>query len=106
MAILTHDKPTMGTEVHVECSSQLESTTLEERCGSMTTDDETEKRLRKKFDLRILPFGVLIFLLAYIDRVNMGNAKILGMEKDVDLTGNRFNLTLTGFYVAYIVLEM
>jgi len=36
----------------------------------------------------------------------MGNARVLGMEEDADLHGIRFNLTLTGFYISYIVFEM
>lgn len=93
------------TDVRLEYSSQeygLVGLGITDR----TIDVDTEKRLRRKFDLRILPFGVLIWLMANIDRTNTGNAIILGMREDADLTGNRFNMTLTGFYLSYILLEM
>lgn len=41
-------------------------------------DPVLEARLRHKFDRRIMPLGIIIFLVAQIDRSNMGNAKILG----------------------------
>lgn len=92
-------------EVYVEYTSQ-QDVALEQGVINLTVDEATERRLRHKFDLRILPFGVLIWLLANIDRTNTGNAIILGMREDANLTGNRFNMILTGFYLAYILLEM
>lgn len=92
-------------EVYVEYTSQKD-VALEQGVVNLTVDEDTEKRLQRKFDLRILPFGVLIWLLANIDRSNTGNAIILGMKEDADLTGNRFNMILTGFYLSYILLEM
>ena len=94
-----------NAEFRLEYSSQKDGMVGLE-VAEMTVDDETEKRLRRKFDRRILPFGVLIWLMANIDRTNTGNAIILGMREDADLTGNRFNMTLTGFYLTYILLEM
>lgn len=93
------------TEVRLEYSSQKDGM-IGPGLTDMTVDDETEKRLRHRFDMRILPFGVLIWLMANIDRTNTGNAIILGMREDANLTGNRFNMVLTGFYLTYILLEM
>jgi hypothetical protein len=96
-----------NNEVQVEYSSQKDGgDQLELGVVTMSIDEDTEKRLRRKFDLRILPFGVFIWLIANIDRTNTGNAIILGMKEDAHLTGNRFNMILTGFYLAYILLEM
>ena len=40
-------------------------------------------------------------LFAFIDRSNIGNAKIDGLTEDLGLTGNRFNIALVVFYVPY-----
>lgn len=94
-------------EVRLEHISQQNSADPKApRSERQTIDTETEKRLRRAFDYQVLPFGVLIYILAFIDRTNMGNARVLGMEEDADLQGIRFNLTLTGFYISYIVFEM
>lgn len=69
-------------------------------------DEATEKRIRRAFDIRVLPMGTFIYLLSFIDRANMGNAKILGIVEDNNLTGNRYNIILTVFYISYIIFEM
>lgn len=43
--------------------------------------------------------------MSFLDRSNIGNAKIAGMVKDLSLTGNRYSNLLTVFYVAYIVFQ-
>jgi hypothetical protein len=53
-----------------------------------------DKRVTRKFDLHIL-FGIWLF--AFIDRSNIGNAKIDGLVEDSNLTGNKFNIALTVF---------
>lgn len=35
-----------------------------------------------------------------------GNANVLGMSEDVDLTGNKFNIALSVFFATYITFEM
>ena len=43
---------------------------------------------------------------AYLDRSNIGNAAIAGMNEDLGLTGNRLNVAVTLFYVTYIAFEV
>lgn len=47
----------------------------------------------------------ILYLLAFLDRANIGNAKIAGLTKDLGLSVPRFNATLTIFYVSYSVFE-
>ena len=44
-------------------------------------------------------------MLAFLDRSNIGNAEIAGMEKELNLTGDRYEWLLTIFYITYIVFE-
>jgi hypothetical protein len=39
-------------------------------------------------DLRLIPMLALLYLLSFLDRSNIGNAKIQGMNDDLGLTGN------------------
>ncbi|KAH7013993.1 major facilitator superfamily domain-containing protein [Ilyonectria destructans] len=73
---------------------------------SSDTRDVFDKRLRRKFDLRVLPFLTLMHLCSMIDRSNMGNAAVLGMREDLDLTGNRFNIALSLFFIPYVLFEI
>lgn len=65
-----------------------------------------EATIRRKLDWHLLPLCILIHLSAQIDRSNMGNARIMGMASDIQLTGNRFNIALTAFFCTYVVFEV
>ena len=47
---------------------------------------ETKKLLRK-IDRTLLPFLALLYLLSFLDRANIGNARLAGLEKDLGMTG-------------------
>jgi MFS family permease len=65
-----------------------------------------ERRLTWKIDLCVVPPFVLLYFLAFLDRINISNAKVYGMEKDLNLHGNQFNTALTVFFVPYIFFEI
>ncbi|GAA5848303.1 hypothetical protein JCM9279_001004 [Rhodotorula babjevae] len=69
-------------------------------------DEAAEARLRRRFDLRLLPIVALIYLFCFIDRANIGNAKIAGLEKDLGMKGLNYNVLLCVFYVSYTVFEL
>jgi MFS family permease len=46
-------------------------------------------------------------LFAFIDRSNIGNAKIDGLTEDLNIsTGNKFNIALLVFYITYILVDI
>jgi len=68
--------------------------------GFPQADAEEEARLIRKLDWRLLPQVFLLYSLAVLDRSNLGNARLAGMEDDINLSGNRYNLLGTIFYIA------
>ncbi|KAK3059445.1 hypothetical protein LTS18_010858, partial [Coniosporium uncinatum] len=48
---------------------------------------ELDKRLNRKFDLHIVPWLFGLWLLAFIDRSNIGNARIDGLAEQLHLDG-------------------
>lgn len=80
----------------------------EARAGLAHFDEnpELEKRITWKTDIHILPWIFSLWLLAFIDRSNIGNAKLDGLEDDLGLTGTKFNVALTVFYILYILLDI
>ncbi|KAF2827419.1 MFS general substrate transporter [Ophiobolus disseminans] len=72
-------------------------------------DPVAEKKLLRKCDVRVLPPLFVLFLLAFLDRTNIGNAKIQGLTKDLDMEGpnaHRYNIALFIFFVPYILFEV
>ena len=61
-----------------------------------------ERRLVRKLDLIIFPIFFIIYMMSFLDRINISNARIQGMVKDLDLHGNRFNVAL---FVSYPKLQ-
>lgn len=52
-------------------------------------DPAREKKLLMKLDMFIAPVVTLIFLAAYLDRSNIGNASSAGMTKDLKMTSGQ-----------------
>ncbi|KAI1816434.1 major facilitator superfamily domain-containing protein [Poronia punctata] len=69
-------------------------------------DEAAEKKLLRKCDLNVIPCITLLFFLAFLDRTNIGNAKIQGMTEDLNLTGNDYNVALFIFFIPYILFEV
>ncbi|KAI5240154.1 major facilitator superfamily transporter [Aureobasidium subglaciale] len=66
----------------------------------------TERKLVTKIDFHVVPFLCILYLLAFLDRVNIANAKVAGMSKDLGLEGNEYNTALVIFFVPYIIFEI
>ncbi|KAJ5945443.1 MFS general substrate transporter [Penicillium verrucosum] len=65
-----------------------------------------ERKLRTKIDLYIVPTVALLYLMCFIDRANIGNARLAGFEQDLDLHGYDYNTVLSIFYISYILFEI
>jgi len=57
--------------------------------------DIDESALIRKIDIRVIPVLCLLFLFAFLDRVNIANAAVYGMGKELKLVGNQYNAALT-----------
>ncbi|KAG0702234.1 MFS general substrate transporter [Suillus ampliporus] len=66
---------------------------------------EQERKLWRKIDLRLMPILSLMYLFSFLDRGNIGNAKLDGLVTQLDLTGNRYNIALTMFFIPYCLFE-
>ncbi|KAE9987689.1 hypothetical protein EG328_001922 [Venturia inaequalis] len=68
-------------------------------------DPIMEKRLLRKMDRNIIPLVMALYLLAFLDRSNIGNARVAGMSKDLKLSSPQYDWLLTIFYISYILGE-
>jgi fucose permease len=59
-----------------------------------------------KIDLHLVPSLCLLYILAFLDRVNIANARLFSLEKDLHLTGNQYNICLVIFFVPYVIFEI
>ncbi|CUS13219.1 unnamed protein product [Tuber aestivum] len=64
-----------------------------------------DKALVRKLDMRLIPWLCLLYLASFLDRTNIGNAKIEGLIDDLGMTNGQYNACLTIFFVSYALFE-
>ncbi|KAK4174291.1 major facilitator superfamily domain-containing protein [Triangularia setosa] len=112
----------MGTEMRLEEAGEKRvriqdnpvSQTDESVVSSLETpspSDEPEtklltRRLLWKLDTRILPIFILLVLCSFLDRTNVGNAKVYNMDKELNLSPLQYQQGLAAFYPLYIAGEI
>lgn len=70
-----------------------------------TLQDELGKRTLHKVSWRIVPFIMLLYFVAYLDRVNIGFAA-LTMNADIGLSSAAFGLGAGVFFLGYFLFEV
>lgn len=105
------DKPSVLVEETSSFSDTIRKEPVDVTVDSVDEQEEDfsdidEKKLLRKLDLRLIPLFTVLYLLSYLDRGNIGNAKIEGLLGDLNLVGNQFNMALMIFFIFYSALEM
>ncbi|PIG88140.1 MFS transporter [Aspergillus arachidicola] len=101
--------PSSDVEASFDGDIKLEH--AEELENVHSIDPELERRIVRKIDCRLLPTTAVIYLLCYLDRSNIGNAKILNSStNDTLLESNnisnyQYTIAMMVFLVAYSVFE-
>jgi len=65
-----------------------------------------ERRILRKIDLRLIPVVWVMYILNYLDRNNIGNAKTAGMAKALNLSSSDYSLAVSIFFIGYLLLEV
>ena len=86
---IAHPHVEYDDDLHVECPSHT-----------------TPRKLVTKIDLRVIPVLSILYLLAFLDRTNIANASIFGLQKDLKLKSTEYNTALTIFFIPYILFEI
>nr|AAX07640.1 transporter-like protein [Pyricularia grisea] len=66
----------------------------------------TERKLLMKIDSRVIPWLCIMYLLAFLDRVNIANANVFGLSDELHLDGTLYNNALGVFFVPNILFEI
>lgn len=69
--------------------------------------NEEYKKILRKLDFAIIPYCSLLYLLSFLDRVNIGQAAVAGLKQDLHIAkGNAYQIALSVFFIGYIVVEV
>ncbi|KAF5328609.1 hypothetical protein D9619_011576 [Psilocybe cf. subviscida] len=102
-ASLTLEKKTSVQAHHTDI---LPSKADAEAASDEKTLELERKRVIRRLDWHLLPFISFLYLLSFLDRANIGNAKIAGMGHDLHLDGLKYNIIAAVFFVPYALFEI
>ncbi|KAK5267505.1 hypothetical protein LTR99_006694 [Exophiala xenobiotica] len=95
----------MGTEAKVSsfASEHNEDPKVLSEAETLPANAATksEKRFVRKLDMILLPLLALAYLLAYMDRNNVGYARLMGLQEDLDLSSGEFYNVVMMFSLFY-----
>ncbi|KAJ5143279.1 uncharacterized protein N7515_002066 [Penicillium bovifimosum] len=111
MAVDEEMKPTVSRssdpEAILDAKDPLAAAGFEDPDAGLSDEERAaiDRKLLWKLDLRLVPWLSLLYLVSFLDRTNIGNAKIVGLQKDLGMTNSQYNATLTIFFVSYSIFE-
>ncbi|RTE80413.1 hypothetical protein BHE90_005115 [Fusarium euwallaceae] len=105
MAIAGEEKPT-GTDSPVSFDPERNGGTAADGVELVCPPDTTDRKLMTKIDLHVIPFLCIMYLLAFLDRVNIANADVYDLSVELGLEKTQYNNALVVFFVPYILFEI
>ncbi|EMC93252.1 hypothetical protein BAUCODRAFT_76543 [Baudoinia panamericana UAMH 10762] len=94
-----------GAVMHTEMLS-LPGLSRDDALFLASFPEDKKKKMLRKIDWRLLPVLLLLYLITYIDKANIGNAKIEGLLKDLHMSGREYNVALAIFFIPYVIFEV
>ncbi len=76
------------------------------RTEELYHDAKTSSRITRKIDIHLVPVLGLMYLIAFLDRTNIANAKLNGLEKELHMPSNGYNTALWIFFLPFVVFEV
>lgn len=65
-----------------------------------------KRHVVRKCDFRVVISTSVLFLFSFLDQINIGNARIQGLEKDLHTKGHDYNVALLVIFPAFILFEI
>ncbi|KXJ87475.1 major facilitator superfamily domain-containing protein [Microdochium bolleyi] len=96
------DKKTPSDSENGTAGTTYQEGTLD---GQPPPGEEVEARILKKLDRRIIPMCCWIYLMNFMDRVGIGNARLFGLEEDLGLVGDQYQIAVSILFVTYCLFE-
>ncbi|KAJ9633858.1 hypothetical protein H2204_006644 [Knufia peltigerae] len=90
----------------------LDSNVQEQEVGTTVHEQSDEqwkafdRKLILKLDLLLIPLLTTVYLLAFLDRANVGNARVAGLQKDLGISDYQYQTAITVTYIPYIASEI
>ncbi|KIW30858.1 uncharacterized protein PV07_02551 [Cladophialophora immunda] len=94
-----------GVEIHAERAEDINALSDPDEGKTDEERRAIDRKLMWKVDMWIIPWLSFLYLLSFLDRTNIGNARLAGLEDDLGMKGHDYNNALTVFFVSYAIAE-
>ncbi|CRK31803.1 hypothetical protein BN1708_016014 [Verticillium longisporum] len=68
--------------------------------------EKLNKSVVKKIDWRMMPCVTIMFLMSYLERINVSNAMLAGLQEDLHMTDTVWNTGISTFCIGYLVGQL
>jgi hypothetical protein len=69
-------------------------------------DPKAERALTNKLDWRLTPILGILYMICFLDRTNIANARLAGLEAELNMPSTGFNTCLWIFYIPFVLFEI
>lgn len=95
----------MSSDTEQEKATFTPGPEVEDAGTTTVVDKMTERKLMRKLDLRIIPMIMWMYLMNFMDRVAIGNARLYGLEEDLNLSGDQYQIAVSVLFITYCAFE-
>ncbi|KAL3478284.1 major facilitator superfamily domain-containing protein [Aspergillus californicus] len=81
-------------------------TSHEDSSNGFQEAEVSDRALLRRIDWRILPIMFLTYFLQFLDKVCLNYANVMGIQADLNMSGNDFSWLATGFFIAFAIAEI
>lgn len=67
---------------------------------------KADRKLTTKIDLKVIPILGLLYLICFLDRTNIANARIAGLTTGLNMPSTGYNTALWIFYIPFVLFEV
>ncbi|OAQ79065.1 repressible alkaline phosphatase precursor [Purpureocillium lilacinum] len=99
------DKAAIVDDGDAEAGAGVVIVSEDDAAAPASVSEEANRRIRRLLDRRVLPLVCCLYVLSYLDRGNIGNAKTAGAKRDLGLDSSQWAWVLNAFYVCYVAFE-
>ncbi|RVX67221.1 hypothetical protein B0A52_08655 [Exophiala mesophila] len=93
-----------GSPVNIAVDDKKDASELES--GVSEALEIQERKIRRKIDWRLLPITGALYAVSLIDRLNLPNARLAGMDDALGMSiGNRYSIVTMVFFIGYILCD-
>lgn len=88
--------------------SVVERSSDDSSTHSSPAERSLERKLLLMLDLHVMPILFFLFLISFVDRSNIANARIEGLEESLHMNpkGHDYNVALFSFTIPFVLFEV